>query len=416
MVKTDKYLNSKKGDKKYNNVGKTDTQVIKPNSKSKPSSNGFLSQFVKSKDIIGGYDEQADDNYNLSKNQRKVDKEIKIKTQRKSSVNSHKSDKKEKIADKPDKVKLTKDNNKKTKKASSELSDVDNDLQIETMFSKRETHNPRSNSENQVDDSNNIGNKKIKTDSAVETKPVTPNKSLKKLKNKKLDNEEKPVYETYISALPTEATAETVYQHFKNCGRIVDVKLQFASDGTPKKKGFIKFDTIQGRDNALKLNKSIMINKRINVEKVFDTLTKKPEGEFIPPKNPNSKEGRSIIVRNLPFSFNEDDMYKMFVSCGEIVKHRVIRNEKGQSRGFGFVDFIDNESSSEAVKKNGTKVEGRPIYIEFTAPKEYPETENNEGEPRAYNNRTHRVNDNRYINENRKGFMAKNFTGEIVDL
>jgi len=394
----------------------------------------FLQQFVKSNEIVkGDSDNEESVQAPVKQPKRKVSSD-KTAPPRKKSVEEPKVEvaepakkKKMKKAEKAKKESIEssdaeepakkvvepvkKKKVEKSKKESVELSDVEEPQGMETLFSKRPAIADKHNKE-----TSNGANKKVKGDSTKESNGKGNNSKPKT--DKKFVDE--PAFEVYISGLPTEADAEVVYQHFQNCGRIKDVKLQYASDGTPKKKGFLKFETEQARDNALKLNKSIMISKRINVERVFDSAVKRPEGEFKPPVSTNTRESRSIIVRNLPFGFNEDDLYKLFNGCGEIVKHRIIRNETGQSRGFGFVDFTEIEAASLALEKNNTRIQDRPVYVEYTAPKEYPDRperpDNNFQPRRDFSRGNHRVNDNRYINENRRGYMVKSFQGEVVDL
>lgn len=38
---------------------------------------------------------------------------------------------------------------------------------------------------------------------------------------------------------------------------------------------------------------------------------------------------------------------------------RIIKNEEGKSKGFGFVDFMNQESAALAIKKDGEKYSGR---------------------------------------------------------
>ncbi len=51
------------------------------------------------------------------------------------------------------------------------------------------------------------------------------------------------------------------------------------------------------------------------------------------------EESTNVIVRNLPFSYDEGQLQNLFEGCGEIVRTRIIKGEDGNSRGFGFVDF-----------------------------------------------------------------------------
>lgn len=45
-------------------------------------------------------------------------------------------------------------------------------------------------------------------------------------------------------------------------------------------------------------------------------------------------------------------------------------NEDGRSKGFGFVDFDNNESAKNAIKKTGEDFSGRSIAVEYSIPRE----------------------------------------------
>lgn len=87
-------------------------------------------------------------------------------------------------------------------------------------------------------------------------------------------------------------------------------------------------------------------------------------------KETTTPESCNVIVRNLPFSFVEDQLYSNFESCGSIRRARVIVDGEGNSRGFGFVDFYDIESAKKAISKSGEKFGGRPIHVDYSIPRE----------------------------------------------
>lgn len=59
----------------------------------------------------------------------------------------------------------------------------------------------------------------------------------------------------------------------------------------------------------------------------------------------------------------ENKLQEIFDHCGNIRKCRIIQDEEGRSRGFGFVDFENVESAKEALKKDGQKFGGREINV-----------------------------------------------------
>merc|ERR1719412_3177939 len=57
-------------------------------------------------------------------------------------------------------------------------------------------------------------------------------------------------------------------------------------------------------------------------------------------------------------------MLELFSQYGKITSHRVMVNEEGKSKGFGFVAFDEPESAEKAVDDmNGKEINGKQIYV-----------------------------------------------------
>lgn len=56
-----------------------------------------------------------------------------------------------------------------------------------------------------------------------------------------------------------------------------------------------------------------------------------------------------MYVKNIHDSVSDDDLRKHFSVCGTITSARVMRDEKGVSRGFGFVCFSSADEANRAV-------------------------------------------------------------------
>jgi polyadenylate-binding protein len=55
----------------------------------------------------------------------------------------------------------------------------------------------------------------------------------------------------------------------------------------------------------------------------------------------------NVYVKNFGDDFTDEDMKKLFDPYGEIQSLKVMRNEEGKSRGFGFVSFAEPDSASQ---------------------------------------------------------------------
>lgn len=169
-------------------------------------------------------------------------------------------------------------------------------------------------------------------------------------------------FEIYFGDVSFNASEDDIRDFFKGCGQITQVKLLTRDDGKSRGRGFIKFADEKGMRNALKLNGTDHMGRRIVVEQPANRSNNRPSGN-------DNQESSSIIVRNLPFNFSENDLNDMFEGFGSIKSFRIIKNESGQSKGFGFVDFDSAADAKSALSKSGTDINGRSITVDFSLPK-----------------------------------------------
>ena len=80
---------------------------------------------------------------------------------------------------------------------------------------------------------------------------------------------------------------------------------------------------------------------------------------------------KNIYVGNLSFDATEDQVRSMFESYGAVDKVSIITDrDSGQSRGFAFVEMMDDESAGKAMEAlNGTSMGGRNLTVNEARPK-----------------------------------------------
>jgi RNA recognition motif-containing protein len=71
----------------------------------------------------------------------------------------------------------------------------------------------------------------------------------------------------------------------------------------------------------------------------------------------------TVHVSNLPFSIKEEDIKELFTKFGEIKEVRVVKDKEGRSKGYAFIDFLNELSSKAALSLDGTLVKERPIHV-----------------------------------------------------
>lgn len=79
---------------------------------------------------------------------------------------------------------------------------------------------------------------------------------------------------------------------------------------------------------------------------------------------------KKLYVGSLPYSVDEDQLRELFEPFGQLESVRVINDKfSGRSKGFGFVEFADNEAAMEAIAQvNGKEIEGRTLVVNETRP------------------------------------------------
>jgi len=77
-----------------------------------------------------------------------------------------------------------------------------------------------------------------------------------------------------------------------------------------------------------------------------------------------------LYVGNLPYNISDDQLHAMFAKFGTPDSARVITDRTtGQSKGFGFVEFSNDEQARQAMSLNGTEFGGRSLTVNEARPK-----------------------------------------------
>ena len=79
-----------------------------------------------------------------------------------------------------------------------------------------------------------------------------------------------------------------------------------------------------------------------------------------------------LFVGGLPFATTDDELNQIFSAHGTVASATVVRDrETGRSKGFGFVEYENDEEGKAAEKAlNGSEVGGRTISVAMARPKE----------------------------------------------
>ena len=80
---------------------------------------------------------------------------------------------------------------------------------------------------------------------------------------------------------------------------------------------------------------------------------------------------QNLFIGSLAWATNDDSLKAFFETIGEVSSARVVTDrDTRKSRGFGFVEFVDEANNQKAVDElNGKELDGREITVSIARPK-----------------------------------------------
>ncbi|HET9792990.1 MAG TPA: RNA-binding protein [Thermoanaerobaculia bacterium] len=77
-----------------------------------------------------------------------------------------------------------------------------------------------------------------------------------------------------------------------------------------------------------------------------------------------------LYVGNLSYDTSEDELRDAFAAYGDVASAKIITDrDTGRSKGFGFVEFNDDDSARKAMSAmNGADLRGRALTVNEARP------------------------------------------------
>lgn len=201
----------------------------------------------------------------------------------------------------------------------------------------------------------------------------------KKIKNQKKEDEDaedevppEAFEELFVRNLSFKTTEESLANFFMKFGD-VEVARILTDKSTGKSRGiaFVKFYEKKAAYAAMKSKDDLNLDSRqLQIRYSNDKSYQSSQASASDKKPSYQGDRHSIFVGNLSFKCNENSIRKHFSSCGNVVDIRLAKRDDGKLKGFAHVDFDSEEGVQKALELNGKELDGRPLKIDVSTPKQ----------------------------------------------
>uniref|UniRef100_A0A8C3WXJ9 Polyadenylate-binding protein n=1 Tax=Catagonus wagneri TaxID=51154 RepID=A0A8C3WXJ9_9CETA len=161
----------------------------------------------------------------------------------------------------------------------------------------------------------------------------------------------------FIKNLDKSIDNKALYDTFSAFGNILSCKVVCDENGS-KGYGFVHFETQEAAERAIEKKNGKLLNDR----KVFVgrfKSRKEREAEL----GARAKEFTNVYIKNFGEDMDDERLKDLFGKFGPALSVKVMTDESGKSKGFGFVSFERHEDAQKAVDEmNGKELNGKQIY------------------------------------------------------
>ncbi|KAI5940508.1 Polyadenylate-binding protein 1-like [Manis javanica] len=162
----------------------------------------------------------------------------------------------------------------------------------------------------------------------------------------------------FIKNLEDSIDNKALYDTFSAFGNILSCKVVCDDHGS-KGFGFVHFETHEAAQQAISTMNGMLLNDR----KVFVDHFKSRR-ERAAELGARAMEFTNVYVKNFRGDVDEQGLRDLFSQFGKMLSVKVMRDDSGHSRGFGFVNFEKHEEAQKAVMDmNGKEVSGQLLYV-----------------------------------------------------
>ena len=164
----------------------------------------------------------------------------------------------------------------------------------------------------------------------------------------------------FVKNLPYSTTDEQLAEFFSKFGRVIKAETRKNENGISIGVGFVEFENMEDKKKAMDANGD-------------DLILDKRELHIREARPDTGLDSRTLYVGNISYKTTKDMLQKFFLDTCPNIKGNFRINLKtnnfnGDSRGYAYVEFDNDEDLACALKANGEKLEERELRVEMKKP------------------------------------------------
>ena len=173
----------------------------------------------------------------------------------------------------------------------------------------------------------------------------------------------------YVKNIDLAFSEEEFEKLFTPYGKITSIYLEKDQEGKSKGFGFVNFEN---HESAVKAVEELN-DKEINGQKIYVGRAQKKrerleelkkQYEAVRLEKLAKYQGVNLFVKNLDDTIDSEKLEEEFKPFGTITSAKVMVDDSGKSKGFGFVCFTTPEEATKAITEmNQRMVNNKPLYV-----------------------------------------------------
>ncbi|VIP00116.1 polyadenylate-binding protein 4, putative [Brugia malayi] len=182
----------------------------------------------------------------------------------------------------------------------------------------------------------------------------------------------------YIKNFADELDKEALEKLFFKFGKITSAAVMVDADGKSKGFGFVAFENPEDAEKAVTemheyelpgTERKLYVCRAQKKNERSAELKRRYEQQKV--ERMQRYQGVNLYVKNLDDTVNDDILKQNFEAYGKITSAKVMCDDNGRSKGFGFVCFEKPDEATKAVTEmNGKMMCTKPLYVALAQRKE----------------------------------------------